>query len=110
MADTQPTPKNAPETPEQELARLRSENAKLKEENATATATLEEMGEQLANAEAAAPEQVVVKHENAQYRVLAQKFQHKGQEVKAADLKKNKELVAELIKSGSGLLQKIEAK
>ncbi|WP_022821898.1 hypothetical protein [Hymenobacter norwichensis] len=100
----------AQETPEQIIARLEAENAKLKQENTEAGEAIGELNEKLANAEAVAPEKVIVTHEKVQYQVLAPKFQHKGQVIEAKDLQGNKEVLAELVKAESGLLAKVEAK
>lgn len=95
------------ETLEQKVARLERENLDLKKENETATTTIVEMSEKLANAEAVAPEQVVVTHDKKQYRVLAHKFNHNGAEIAASNLQANKEVLAELVKMKSGVLQLI---
>jgi hypothetical protein len=97
------------ETLEEKVIRLERENAQLQEEKTTAEEAVVELNEKLANAEAVAPEQVVVTHEKVKYRVLAPQFQHNGQLIKAQDLQANKEVLAELIKAESGLLLKLEA-
>jgi hypothetical protein len=92
-----------PLTPEQRIAQLEAE---LKAKDAIIEGQAEELKASEAQGAAALP---VITHDKKQYRVLAAKFQHKGQEVKAEDLKGNKELVAELIKAKSGLLQLVVA-
>lgn len=106
----------APETLEQKVERLEAANAALTQEKAAqatelavAEATIGEMGEKLANVEAGEVKHEVVSFEKVQYRVLAQKFNFEGTEVKATELQKNKEVLAALVKAGSGLLQKVEA-
>ncbi|GAB3233120.1 hypothetical protein GCM10027346_20850 [Hymenobacter seoulensis] len=107
----------ATETLEEKFARLERENAALEQkaaeqatELATATQAVDELSEKLSNAEAVTPAQAVVTHEKHQYLVLAQKFNYEGTEVLASELQGKKEILAALVKSGSGLLQKIEAK
>ena len=95
------------ETLEQKIERLERENAQLQEDKVIAEETVVELSEKLANAEAVAPEQVIVTHERKQYRVLAHKFHHKGAEIAASNLQANKEVLAELVKMKSGLLQLI---
>ncbi|SHL26728.1 hypothetical protein [Hymenobacter psychrotolerans] len=95
------------ETPEQKIARLEAENAQLKQDNATAEEAIGDLSEKLSNAEAATPTLVVVTHDKTQYQVLAQQFNYEGTEVKAKDLQKNKEVLAALVKTGSGLLRKV---
>ena len=95
------------ETLEEKIARLERENFDLKQENTEAVTTIGEMSEKLANAEAVAPEQVVVTHERKQYRVLAHKFHHKGAEIAASNLQANKDVLAQLVEMKSGVLQLI---
>jgi hypothetical protein len=95
------------ETLEQKVARLERENFDLKQENTDALTTVGELSEKLANAEAVAPEQVVVTHDKKQYRVLAHKFNHNGAEIAASNLQANKEVLADLVKMKSGVLQLI---
>lgn len=98
----------ATETTEEKIARLEAENARLLQDTQDAEQTIGELNEKLANAEAVAPEQTVVTYEKAQYRVLAQKFSYKGQEIEAKNLQANKEVLKALVDGESGLLVKIE--
>lgn len=71
---------------------------------------VEELTQQLANADAAAAasDVHVVSHEGEQYRVLTPKIQHAGQVYAAQELANHPLVVAELVADGEGPLRKIE--
>lgn len=52
---------------------------------------------------------VIVTHDKEQYQVLVPRFSHAGNLVEAASLRQNPDLVRQMVESGSGLLQKVEA-
>ncbi|HEX8348338.1 MAG TPA: hypothetical protein VF598_00120, partial [Hymenobacter sp.] len=94
------------------ITELQNENKSLSEDLDNAEVLINEQTEKLANAVVAngpnAP--VIVSHDGKKYRVLGKKINVDGQSVLVADLVNNKELVAKLVESGSGLLREIEAK
>ncbi|OUJ68827.1 hypothetical protein [Hymenobacter crusticola] len=95
-----------------ENAALKAENTSLGEDLDKAESLINEQTKKLANAEAAKDENspLVVTHEDVQYRVLAKQVKIGNKVVKADELAASPELLAQLIASGSGLLQEIEAK
>ena len=108
-------PKEQTLTPEQQIEALKT---KLAEQQAVAAAEaaakdaiIEGQAEKLKEAEAQGQEgRLVITHERKQYRVLAKQFDlGNGETVQAEELKTNKELVADLLKRKSGLLQLVEA-
>jgi hypothetical protein len=95
-------------TAEEQIAALKAELAKSNAEKEEQAALLDEQNEKLALAEAQKGKSlpVVVDSKKKKYQVMAAKFQHpvSGEEVKAADLAKDRELIDLLVKVGSGLL------
>lgn len=85
---------------------LTAENTRLAGELEVAQAVIADQAERLSNVEAAQTEDapVVVTFEKKQYRVLGKAVQVLGRVVKAADLGKDKEALAFLVESQSGLL------
>lgn len=55
-----------------------------------------------------ATKNVVVEHEKKQYKVVAHSFTHGDQIITKEELAKNKELIKELVDSGSGFLQEVK--
>lgn len=97
---------NKEETRKPTIESLTAENARLQGELEASQGIVAGLTEQLANVETSQKQSdvVVVTYEKQQYRVLAKKFQVKGQEVEAKDLGKNKEALQHLVESKSGLL------
>jgi len=95
-------------TLEEQIAALKSQLAESNAEKEEQAALLDEQNEKLALAEAqkGKPLPVVQDSKKKKYQVLAAKFQHPetGVDVKAEELAKDKELIDQLVKVGSGLL------
>lgn len=95
-------------TPEEQIKELQDKLAQSEAEKAEQAVLLDEQNERLALADAQKGKSlpVVVDSKKKKYQVLAAKFQHPetGQEVKAEELAKDKELIDLLVKVGSGLL------
>ncbi|WP_187261307.1 hypothetical protein [Pontibacter beigongshangensis] len=95
-------------TAEEQIAQLKAELAKSNSEKEEQAALIDEQNERLALAEAqkgrALP--VVQDSKKKKYQVLAAKFQHPvtGEDVKADELAKDKNLIDLLIEKKSGLL------
>lgn len=91
-----------PETPEQEVERLRRELTDAK-------GIIDEQTEQLQAKElqgsGALP---VISYKQQYYQVQAAKFHFNGVDYKAADLAGNNDLVKQLLDAGSGLLAKVD--
>ena len=101
MADT-----NHPQTPEQELAALKSYVAQLTEESRAKDAIIEGQDEQLAAAKAqGAGALSVVTYQKKRYQVLAGQFSLDDKLLKHTDLVGNSALVKQLVEEKSGLLQ-----
>ena len=97
---------NTEETRKPTVESLTAENVRLQGELDVAQGIIAGQAEQLANSETAHKQGnvVIVSHDKQQYRVLAKEFQVKGQKIKAEELGKNKEALAYLVESKSGLL------
>ena len=106
MADTKP------ETRQPTIESLTAENVRLQGELDVAQGIVAEQAERLSNVEAAqtVDAAVVVTHDKKQYRVIGKAVQVKGRIVKADELGKDKEALAFLVESQSGLLVPIEKK
>ncbi len=94
---------------DEQIADLIKRNADLEAENQVAAEIIEDQAAKLRAAEAqGAGSAPVVTHAGKNYRVLVPQFQYKDRVVKAVSLKDDAELVAQLVKDESGLLELIE--
>jgi multidrug resistance efflux pump len=97
-------------TPEQQIEALKKQLADQAAEKDAQQAIIDAQEEELKAARAQGTGALpVVTHDKKQYRVLARKFIIRNVEVDAEKLKSDKELVKELVESGSGLLKEVVA-
>lgn len=94
----------------EEIAEIVKRNAQLEAENEVAQQIIEEQETRLKEANLqGADSHPVVTHEGEHYRVVLPQFQYGSKVYAAADLKNNQELVAQLVKDESGVLELIVA-